>query len=261
MSSGYGVFLGLDVGKGEHHAVGLDPAGKRVHDAALPNSEPKLRAMFDKLAAHGPVLVIVDQPATIGALPVAVARACGHDVGYLPGLAMRRISDLYPGTAKTDARDGFIIADAARTLPHTLRQVDVDDDTLAELDVLVGFDDDLAGEATRISNRIRGLLTGIHPALERVLGPKITHPAVLEILSRCGGSAGIRAAGRRTLTAIATAHAPRIGEKLVRHLLSTSGRWRRLEGLGSVANVNGLVVADAFGEAVPQDFQPPVGEG
>jgi transposase len=215
MSNGYGVFLGLDVGKGNHHAVGLDPTGKRLHDAPLPNSEPKLRAVFDKLAVHGPLLVVVDQPATIGALPVAVARACGHHVAYLPGLAMRRIADLYPGRAKTDARDAFIIADAARTLPHTLRQVDVGDDTLAELDVLVGFDDDLAGEATRLSNRIRGLLTGIHPALERAIGPRITHPAVLEILSRCGGPAGIRAAGHRKVASIATTHAPRMGDKLV----------------------------------------------
>ena len=220
MDSTYGVFLGLDVGKGDHHAVGLDPAGRRLHDAPLPNSEPKLREVFGKLAVHGPVLVVVDQPATIGALPVAVARACGHDVGYLPGLAMRRIADLYPGTAKTDARDAYVIADAARTLPHTLRRVDVGEDTLAELEVLVGYDDDLAGEATRISNRIRGLLTGIHPALERVLGPKITHPAALEILSRCGGPAGIAQADRGELTAIATAHAPRIGKKLVASILA-----------------------------------------
>jgi transposase len=215
----YGVFLGLDVGKGEHHAVGLDPTGKRLHDAPLPNSEPRLRAMFDKLAAHGPLLVVVDQPATIGALPVTVALACGHDVAYLPGLAMRRIADLYPGNAKTDARDAFVIADAARTLPHTLHRLDVDDETLAELGVLVGYDDDLAAEATRISNRIRGLLTGIHPALERVLGPKITHPAVLEILIRCGGPTGISTAGRRKLTAIATQHAPRMGTKLVNNIL------------------------------------------
>lgn len=40
--------------------------------------------------------------------------------------------------------------------------------------MLAGFDDDLVSEATRISNHIRGLLTGIYPALERVLGPKIT---------------------------------------------------------------------------------------
>src|SRR5690606_19796371 len=217
---GYGVFLGFDVGKGEHHTVALAPDGTRLHDAALPNSEPKLREVFDKLADHGRVLVVVDQPNTIGALPVTVARACGHDVAYLPGLAMRRIADLYPGQAKTDARDAHIIADAARTMPHTLRRVDIGDDTLTELGVLAGFDDDLAGEATRTSNRIRGLLTGIHPALERVLGPRVAHPAVLEILSRCGGPEGIRAAGRRKLTAIAVKHAPRMGARLVEEILA-----------------------------------------
>lgn len=215
MADEYGVFLGLDVGKGEHHAVGLDPAGNQLHNAALPNSEPQLAELFDRLAAHGRVLVVVDQPATIGALPVAVARSRGHEVAYLPGLAMRRIADLYPGNAKTDARDSLVIADAARTLPHTLRAVDVGDEALAELDVLVGYDDDLASEATRLSNRIRGLLTGIHPALERALGPKITHRAVLEILSQCGGPAGIRAAGREQIAAIAAEHAPRMHTRLV----------------------------------------------
>lgn len=120
-------------------------------------------ALFDELSRHSQVLVVVDQPASIGALPVVVARACGHQVAYLPGLAMRRIADLHPGNAKTDARDAYVIADAARTLPHTLRRVDTGDDALAELEVLVGFDDDLAGETTRVSNRIRGLLTQIRP--------------------------------------------------------------------------------------------------
>ena len=31
--------------------------------------------------------MVVDQPNTIGALPVAVARDCGCEVAYLPGLA------------------------------------------------------------------------------------------------------------------------------------------------------------------------------
>ena len=201
MDTSFAVFCGIDVGKSEHHAVGLAVDGTRLYDKALPNDEARLRAVFDRLATHGPVLIVVDQPNTIGALPVTVARSCGHQVAYLPGLSMRRIADLYPGQAKTDARDAFIIADTARTMPHTLRRVDTGDDTLAELGVLIGFDDDLAGEATRVSNRIRGLLTGIHPALERVLGPRVTHPAVLEILSRCGSPGGIRAAGKRKLTA------------------------------------------------------------
>lgn len=117
-----GVFLGLDVGKTNHHGHGLTPAGKKVFDKQLPNTEPKLREVFTKLKAKfGTVLVIVDQPASIGALPLTVARDAGCQVAYLPGLAMRRIADLYPGEAKTDARDAAVIADAARTMPHTLR--------------------------------------------------------------------------------------------------------------------------------------------
>lgn len=80
----YEVYLGLDVGEDEHHATGLDPAGKRVHDKALPQDEAALRAVYDKLAERGPVLVVVDQPASIGALAVAVARDAGVDVAYLP---------------------------------------------------------------------------------------------------------------------------------------------------------------------------------
>ncbi len=110
--TGIDVYLGLDVGKGDHHATAVNRAGKKVFDKPLPNSEPKLRELFDRLQAkHGMVLVVVDQPASIGALPLAVARDSGCQVAYLPGLTMRRIADLYPGEAKTDARDAFIIAD------------------------------------------------------------------------------------------------------------------------------------------------------
>lgn len=110
------------------------------------------------------MLVVVDQPASIGALPLAVARDMGCPIVYLPGLTMRRIADLYPGEAKTNARDAFIIADASRAMPHTLRAIDGEDETIAELEMIVGFDDDLTGEATRVANRLHGLLTQIHPS-------------------------------------------------------------------------------------------------
>lgn len=219
--SDIGVFLGLDVGKGEHHATAVTPAGKKAFDKRLPNSEPKLREMFGKLQAkHGTVLVVVDQPASIGALPLAVARDMGCAVAYLPGLTMRRIADLYPGEAKTDARDAFVIADAARVMPHTLRSIELEDETIAELEMLVGFDDDLAGEATRISNRLRGLLTQIHPHLERVLGPRIQHPAVLTLLERFGSPAQIRKAGRRRLVTLMRPKAPRMTERLVEDIFT-----------------------------------------
>ncbi|MGW4759633.1 IS110 family transposase [Streptomyces chartreusis] len=215
------VYLGLDVGKGKHHATAITPSGKNAFDKRLPNSEPKLREVFAKLQAeHGTVLVIVDQPAAIGALPLAVARDMGCKVAHLPELTMRRITDLYPGEAKTDARDAFIIADAARVMPHTLRSLNLDDATVTELEMIVGFDDDLAAEATRLSNRLRGLFTQVHPHLERVLGPRIQHPTVLKLLSQFGSPAQIRKAGRRRLITLIRPKAPRMAERLINEVFT-----------------------------------------
>ena len=38
------VFVGVDVGKSEHHAVALNRAGKVIFDKALPNDEAKMEA-------------------------------------------------------------------------------------------------------------------------------------------------------------------------------------------------------------------------
>lgn len=164
------VCLRLDVGKSDHHATAVNRAGKKVFDKPLPNSEPKLRELFDKLRAkHGTVLVVVDQPASIGALPLAVARDAGCQVAYLPGLTMRRIADLYPGEAKTDARDAFIIADAARAMPHTLRTIEPADGTVAELAMIAGFDDDLlaVGDACASGWTAGPCPRGLHAASSR----------------------------------------------------------------------------------------------
>lgn len=165
------VFIGIDVGKSEHWATALSRDGRKVFDKPLPNDEERLRALYKKLADHGNLLVVVDQPATIGALAVAVAQDMGITVGYLPGLSMRRIADLTPGSAKTDAKDAAVIAGAARSMPHTLRAINASDEDAAALSMLTGFDLDLARQVNQTANRIRGQYTQIHPALERVLGP------------------------------------------------------------------------------------------
>lgn len=164
--------------------------------------------------------MVVDQPASIGALPLAVARDISCPLAYLPGLTMRRIADLYPGEAKTDACGAFVIADAARVMPHTLRWVDLEDETIAELEMIVGFDDDLAGEATRISTRPRVLLTQFHPSLERVLGPRVRHPAALKLLDQFGSPDQIRKAGRRRLVTLIRPKAPRMAERLVEDIFT-----------------------------------------
>ena len=142
--------------RSEHWATALSRDGRKVLDKALPNDEARLRSLYGKLADHGNLLVVVDQPATIGALAVAVAQDMGITVGYLPGLSMRRIADLAPGSAKTDAKDAAAIAGAARTMPQTLRAVSASDEDAAALSMLTGFDLDLARAVNQTANRIRG---------------------------------------------------------------------------------------------------------
>lgn len=218
--TGFAVFCGLDVGKSEHHACALDQRGKRLHDKALPNDEAALRTVFTGLAEHGPVLVVVDQPASIGALAIAVARDLKIAVAYLPGLAMRRIADLHPGQAKTDARDAHVIAEAARTMPHTLRRVGTDDATPAELSVLAGYDDDLAGQSTRLTNRLRDALLHVHPALERLLGPRLERGGVLDLLAAAPTPAALHELGADGIAQVMQPRSPRLARSLPTQILA-----------------------------------------
>ena len=107
---------------------------------------------------------------------------------------MRRVADLHPGQAKTDARDAYIIADTARTMPHTLRGITVADEHIAELSMLCGFDDDLAAQLTA------GTLSAASPAHTDTSCPPAgtgTAPATLftEVLTSMPGI-GVRTAAR-----------------------------------------------------------------
>lgn len=191
------VWLGLDVGKQSHHACALDRYGKRVVDKPLEQDEARIRELLTQLSVHGNVLLVVDQPNTIGSLPLTVARSMGVAVGYLPGSAMRKAAQLLPGDVKTDARDAYVIAFTALHMPDTLRDAGSDDETMAALKVLAGFDDDLAWECNRQTNRLRSLLLQIHPAFERTLkGDRIMREATLTLLEHYGGPSAMKRSGR-----------------------------------------------------------------
>lgn len=234
------IFLGLDVGKSDHWACAVSKDGTKIWNKTLPNDEAKLTAIYENLSTKGRVLVVVDQPATIGALAVAVAQQLGITVAYLPGLSMRRIADMYPGNAKTDEKDAFIIADAARTMPHTLRSIEVADEDEATLGMLTGFDLDLSRQITQTSNRIRGLFSQIHPPLERILGPWLEHDAVLEVLATWPTPALLKHAGKA-----------RIDAKLKKHGARRHTAWAEaiLDALEQQSVV--VVGTDAAGLVIP----------
>ena len=120
------LFVGVDVGKGHHHAVALDRRGKRLYKKALPTMRPSCPpSLPDSRRTASSCSSSISLPPS-ARCSVPVARAEGVLVAYQPGLA-RRIADLPTGEAKTDARDAAIITAAARSMPHTLRSLRVAD--------------------------------------------------------------------------------------------------------------------------------------
>ena len=122
---------------------------------------------------------MIDQPGSIAQLALAVAARRGVPVACVPGLVMPRAAGLYPGEAKTDRRDAYVLADTRRTRRKQVHWLDASsDELLAQLRVLDGFDIDLAADATRLANRLRDALTSVSPAPERAVGQRLSQPGV-----------------------------------------------------------------------------------
>lgn len=66
------------------------------------DDEARLRGLYERLSRKGRLLVVVDQPATIEALTVAVTQDMGVAAGYLPGLPMGK--PLGPGSGERQDR-------------------------------------------------------------------------------------------------------------------------------------------------------------
>jgi transposase len=209
------VWVGLDVGKEEHFADVLDDDGEPLFARSVTNDEADIEALLDRAAGHGTPGLVIDQPGSIAQLAIAVAGRRGVPVAYVPGLVMRRAADLYPGEAKTDRRDAFVIADTARMRRRQVHWLDTtSDELLVQLRVLNGFDVDLAADLTRLTNRLRDALTSISPALERAVGSRVAHAGVRDLLAKFPTPTALRAAGRARITRTIEARSPRLAPKL-----------------------------------------------
>jgi transposase len=188
------VWAGVDAGKTHHHCVVIDADGKRLLSRRVANDEPELLVLLADVAALGErVTWAVDLPDGGAALLIGMLIGHGQALLYIPGRAVNRAAGGYRGEGKTDARDAAIIADQAR-MRRDLNPLRPGDEITVELKILTARRADLAADRTRVINRLRGLLTGIFPALDRALADlTLTGPLVL--LTGYQTPAAIRAAG------------------------------------------------------------------
>lgn len=154
----------------------------------------------------------VDITGTSSALLLALLTAHGQPATYVPGRTVNQMSTAYAGEAKTDARDAYVIAETVRHRGD-LTPVDVPAALVTELRLLVTHRTDLVADRVRLINRLRDVLSGYFPALERESDYSTSRGAVV-LLTGYQTPAAIRARGRVRLTKWLTARKVRSAEHI-----------------------------------------------
>ena len=191
------AWAGIDAGKTHHHIVVIDGEGRRLLSQRLANDEAELSQFIEVALNRADSLTwaidLADGPA---ALMITLLLEHGQRLLFLPGVAVNRASAAYRGEGKTDAKDAAIIADQAR-MRRDLRELQLEEEMIAELRLLTALRADLAADRTRTINRLRGLLLSVFPALEAVLD--FTNRGPLVLISHVQTPDAIRASGQQQL--------------------------------------------------------------
>jgi transposase len=216
------VWAGIDAGKEVHWAHVLDASGTGLLSRKVENEEADLLRLIDEvfaLAGRSQIVWAVDQPGGSAALLLALLWEREQRVHYLPGLAVDRARDAYPGESKTDARDAFVIADQARMRSNLAELVPGEDD-LAELQLLLARRRDLVADRTRSINRLRDVLLSLFPALERAL--HLNAKGALILVRHYQTPSAIRRVGQRRLAAFLKNRGVKGAEDIARKALTAA---------------------------------------
>lgn len=193
-------WAGVDVGKSHHWVCLIDEAGTTLWSAKVVNDEAAiLDAIAAVLARAEQVVWAVDVTGTMSGLLLALLAAHDQQVKYVPGRTVNTMSGAYRGEAKTDARDAYVIAETVRQRGD-LTEVEVAATLVTELRLLVTHRTDLVGDRVRMVNRLRDVLSGYFPALERAFDYAHSRGALV-LLTGYQSPAAIRARGQARLTA------------------------------------------------------------
>jgi transposase len=193
-----GVVVGIDVAKDFHWVHAIETSESQVLFSRRVDNDPvSIAELVEELGELERPRVGIDVVGGIASLLAAMLLEAGLEVVHVSGLAVNRARQgTVGGEHKSDPRDAGVIADQVRHR-RDLRAVDAISDLDAEIRLLVGRRRELVGDQTRRINRLRDLLSSIHPGLERVIDP--TQKAGQQLLLRYVTPHEIRRAGRRRL--------------------------------------------------------------
>lgn len=192
------ISVGIDVAKDVHWVCAVDSDGAVRIDRRLENSPAAIDTLVaDLRALGGTVRIGLDVIGGIAGLAEAMLADAGFELVHVSGLAVNRARQ---GTAggehKSDPRDARVIAEQVR-IRQDLRPIEAATELDIEIRLLVSRRRDLVAAQTQRISRLRDLLVGIFPDLERSLD--LTTKGPLHLLTKFVTPAEIREAGRKRL--------------------------------------------------------------
>lgn len=193
------VFIGIDVAKEVHWACAMDRNARVLFSHAVDNDPAAIGALIAEIEELGArtTCTAVDMLGGAASFLCAMFAEAGLPLVHAPGLAVNRARQgVRGGERKSDPKDAAVIAELARTRPE-LRTVDPPEPLDAEIRLLVARRRELVAEQTRRAARLRDLLSGLFPALERRIDP--TTRTGLVFLCHYAAPEDIRAAGARRI--------------------------------------------------------------
>ncbi|MDQ4114328.1 MAG: IS110 family transposase [Actinomycetota bacterium] len=243
------VWVGIDVGKAHHWAVATEETGRQVWSRKIVNDEAEiLDAIADALDLAEEVLWAVDINGANAALLLALLAAHGQATVYVPGRTVNAMTGGYRGEAKTDAKDAYVIAEASR-LRRDFAPVQVNAQLVAELALLTGHRTDLVADRVRMINRLRDLLTGVFPALERAFDYS-HHKGALVLLTGFQSPEAIRRRGLVRLEGWLRKRGVRGAEQVAQTALAAAGAQHTVLPGQDVA---GEIIADLAAQILALD--------
>lgn len=160
------VYAGIDWGVRVHQVHVADGGGEQLGSRSFGHAGEGIAALAEwirKLAGADPTQIAVAIETPNGPVVEALLEQ-GFRVHALNPMQLDRFRDrFFPAGSKDDSRDAMVLADALRTDRQAFRVLEPPDPLVLELREYSRLAEELAGERTRLLNRMRAQLWRYYP--------------------------------------------------------------------------------------------------
>jgi transposase len=179
------LYVGIDWAERHHDVCLLDPEGRVLARARVPDGVQGVGRLHGLLAehAHDPAQVVVGIETDRGLLVGALV-AAGYQVHAVNPLAASRYRERHvTSRAKSDRGDARVLAEVVRTDRHHHRQVAGDSELAEALKVLARAHQRLIWTRRQQANQLRSSLREFYPAALAAFGAELANPQALAVLA------------------------------------------------------------------------------